>query len=766
MIYGTTLLIGKTDLLTKYGIFNTYTYQDVIDKKYIMALCFGDFNNTNNLYIRVHSSCLTSETLMSLDCDCVDQLNGALKYIVENGAGILFYLLQSGRGASYICKSRGCQLVQYMNDSITTFDAYDNMGLEHDYRDYRNVKDIIKLLDIKDKNYYLMTNNPDKINKLNNLGINIHEIVSLEFPPNVFNQNYLISKQKTGHLLHNVKTKIQKYKYKQPSIKPFQPYHLENIKRFIHCSTYYLPIKPVDELIIVYKDDIETLSNINKKILLPNGDYLVKFNNYDDIHQYINPYWFKTHVYYDIAYHTEYIVLTYGDMDKHIPFVYIYSEFIFNRFPLVDNISKNKYKNTILNIIKNNSGVIIIENHNGDNKNIGKYILNQKFKKTGIKNKRNYLSSLLLLKHHIKNNNVKIYYDNKTRKDLQKAIKKSKINCIEWLPNVINSSVSNFSNSDNDNDNKGHSIIYNRINLSFAYLEKIIIQKPIYDIIPKDSTIYVSGVGSSESHAKYFVNIGNNNGYNCHYLSNMFFINNKLDTNSYLVIISQGMSPHGIKPLLNNTFPIDKIILLTAVTTNNSSKEKRELLINSINKGMMVYNFPLEDEYTTLVRIIGPLCGFHLINKIFDINTNIDNIKIKYPSHKFIKNIAKHKRVIIVVSYPLIEYCQNLKYKLIEGAFLEFVDIVGYLDIAHGTYQNSEHQLKYDKKNCFILINIESNNLINICKKYPLYRINTDNILLLESIFNHIMYQLITLLDIDQISWSGKNTQSEIYNFV
>ena len=64
-----------------------------------------------------------------------------------------FILLQSGRGASYVSKSRGCQMVQYEEDKITTFEAYERMGLKHDYRDYRNVKDICVILDIYKKTF-------------------------------------------------------------------------------------------------------------------------------------------------------------------------------------------------------------------------------------------------------------------------------------------------------------------------------------------------------------------------------------------------------------------------------------------------------------------------------------------------------------------------------------------------------------------------------------------------------------------------------------
>ena len=92
-IYGTTLHIGDMDLKTIYGVFRAYVFQDLITKGYVLALVYGDITNPI-LYTRMHSSCVTSETMRSLDCDCVKQLNGAFKKIADMGNGILFYLIQ------------------------------------------------------------------------------------------------------------------------------------------------------------------------------------------------------------------------------------------------------------------------------------------------------------------------------------------------------------------------------------------------------------------------------------------------------------------------------------------------------------------------------------------------------------------------------------------------------------------------------------------------------------------------------------------------
>ena len=160
-IYGTTLFIGQFPVETIFGKFTSYTFQSTISAKlYIIALVYGDLKS-KQLYTRIHSSCVTSETIQGMDCDCVEQLNGALEKIAQSGNGILFYLIQEGRGAGYVAKARDRMLVQHSNDTITTFEAYQHLGLDNDHRCYRNIKDICYLLDINAE-FILLTNNPTK----------------------------------------------------------------------------------------------------------------------------------------------------------------------------------------------------------------------------------------------------------------------------------------------------------------------------------------------------------------------------------------------------------------------------------------------------------------------------------------------------------------------------------------------------------------------------------------------------------------------------
>ena len=137
-IYGTTLYIGTQKLEMLYGFFITMVFQDLITNKYIIALINENTYKLSNkdieiLYVRIHSSCVTSEMFESQDCDCVQQLEKALEIISEKG-GILFYLIQEGRGCGYIGKARACQMVQYHeyhDKNFSTFDAYKNLGMKN-----------------------------------------------------------------------------------------------------------------------------------------------------------------------------------------------------------------------------------------------------------------------------------------------------------------------------------------------------------------------------------------------------------------------------------------------------------------------------------------------------------------------------------------------------------------------------------------------------------------------------------------------------------
>jgi GTP cyclohydrolase II len=163
-----------------------------------LALVLGEIGISPAL-VRIHSQCLTGEALGSLRCDCGPQLHMALSLISREGAGVLVYEQQEGRGIGLMAKLRAYQL---QDQGLDTVQANERLGLEPDYRDYRLPAEILKFLDIRQVR--LLSNNPDKIAALVRAGIRVVERIPCEVAGGIFAQRYLHTKRlKCGHLLQS-----------------------------------------------------------------------------------------------------------------------------------------------------------------------------------------------------------------------------------------------------------------------------------------------------------------------------------------------------------------------------------------------------------------------------------------------------------------------------------------------------------------------------------------------------------------------------------
>ena len=776
-IYGTTLYIGSMPLETKYGTFEAHTYQNLIHKGYIIALTKGNLDSSE-LYTRVHSSCVTSETLGSMDCDCVNQLEGALQKISESGAGIFFYLIQEGRGCGYIGKSRACMMVQYHDDKITTFDAYKKLGMKNDYRDYRNIKEVLHLMGLEKSQFVLLTNNPDKIKGLQDIGVNVKSVESIEIEPGPFNQAYLVSKEKTGHILYQTKKKMSKYTVDYEKVKPFIPYSVKEYSRFIHCSSYYIPIKPIKNQMIYNKEELSLLKqeNIRFKVLsdFSCDKYLLTINEDDLKKVKIKPYWFKVHMYYDILSQIDYVILTYGDINKTTPHVRVHSESLFNRFPLKEKIYSKKYQDSIESIIQNNSGAIALLYHDGKGAGLGHYVLNhtEDQLKTGTPHElRDFDAVSFLLSQHIKTKKIKILYSKSSRTLLKESLKRVGFEVLDW---IINSPK---------NIAKGHNLIEQRTVDAPNYL----IMTPKVQInLNQNRTYYVLGIGSSNAHAQYFCYLTQkyhrDKKVSQVELSQVFHLSKE---NSTLVIISQGLSP-AIQPVLK-LWNFKNIILYTSVTMDNNKHEKVSLLKELKKNKSLVINFPIEDEYTTLIRIIGPLCGYMSIYKSLieqelsleaekKILITLKGSEIKTPAVEYFESLESHPNLVMLVSYPLSLLSKNILNKFVEGGFFSSIKIVNYSEFAHGFFQNVAYQFEQGKKTHFIFLKTSDfdKKMIHYSRKmlsenYPIWEIQTELsedflIFELEMIMNQFLLKWLERRDIDQVNWSGKNDQKYLYD--
>lgn len=201
---------AAAELPTKNGHFTAVGYLDARDGQPLpggteyVALVAGDVNALNgarDVEVRVHSECLTGDAFGSLRCDCGEQLESALQRFSEQGSGVVIYLRgQEGRGIGLVPKLRAYVL---QSQGMDTIDANLHQGYDSDLREYHAAADIIKDLGIE--SVALMTNNPDKVEQLRSLGIEVSQVVSAEQPPHTENHRYLETKRdRMGHILRQL----------------------------------------------------------------------------------------------------------------------------------------------------------------------------------------------------------------------------------------------------------------------------------------------------------------------------------------------------------------------------------------------------------------------------------------------------------------------------------------------------------------------------------------------------------------------------------
>lgn len=161
----------------------------------IVALVMGDIHSAPPL-VRIHSQCLTGDVFGSLRCDCRLQLELALKQIAAEGAGILLYEQQEGRGIGLMAKLCAYELQDH---GLDTVEANVELGFAADCRAYELPAEVLKLLGVTQVR--LITNNPEKVAALENSGIEVTERISAEVEPQEGFADYVRTKQeKMGHI--------------------------------------------------------------------------------------------------------------------------------------------------------------------------------------------------------------------------------------------------------------------------------------------------------------------------------------------------------------------------------------------------------------------------------------------------------------------------------------------------------------------------------------------------------------------------------------
>ena len=191
--------VAETRLPTRYGEFKAIAYRSFMDQGEHIALTKGEWKPDDPVLVRIHSECLTGDVFGSLRCDCGEQVELALKTLSEEGAGVLLYMRQEGRGIGLHNKIKAYSL---QDTGLDTIEANNTLGFDADMRHYEAGAQI--LLDLGVSKLRLLTNNPRKVVGLSGFGLEIQDRIPLEVPVNDENRKYLITKKlRMGHLLGN-----------------------------------------------------------------------------------------------------------------------------------------------------------------------------------------------------------------------------------------------------------------------------------------------------------------------------------------------------------------------------------------------------------------------------------------------------------------------------------------------------------------------------------------------------------------------------------
>lgn len=202
--------MASADFPTRWGQFRIYGFRGHFGSdgdghvEEAVALVMGDIKSAPPL-VRIHSQCLTGDVFHSLRCDCRQQLELSLSLIAEDGAGVLIYEQQEGRGIGLMAKLQAYEL---QDAGLDTVEANERLGFKADQRDFTLPGEILKALGVTEVR--LLSNNPDKVAALEHAGVRVVERVPCEVTPSPQAEEYLrTKKEKMGHLFTSGETPVR-----------------------------------------------------------------------------------------------------------------------------------------------------------------------------------------------------------------------------------------------------------------------------------------------------------------------------------------------------------------------------------------------------------------------------------------------------------------------------------------------------------------------------------------------------------------------------
>jgi GTP cyclohydrolase II len=327
---GLLLSLGEETLATRHGDFVAHRFLDCSTGEPTLAVTLGDVATDEPLLARVHSSCVTSEALGACDCDCAEQLDAALAQVAARRRGVLFYLMQEGRGAGFVAKALDRMLVQASGHRLTTFDAFGELGLPDDRRTYGEVAAMTRLLGIGAP-LRLLSSNPEKVATLRAAGVRVADAEALAIVPSGYNQHYLDAKASAGHTVAPARS-VDAAVLPEPVV-AVPPEPLAGAPRFVRVASYLLPVR--------------TASGAA---------------------------WFRLHAYADDVTGRERIVLTHGAGGESV-LVRVQRVTLLDRFPLCAPRFRRGWDAAVARIVAHGQGVVLIADADEDLRDVAEPLL-------------------------------------------------------------------------------------------------------------------------------------------------------------------------------------------------------------------------------------------------------------------------------------------------------------------------------------------------------------------------------------------------------
>ncbi|MFV0521078.1 MAG: bifunctional 3,4-dihydroxy-2-butanone-4-phosphate synthase/GTP cyclohydrolase II [Mangrovibacterium sp.] len=187
----------EVSMPTQYGDFRIIPFRQKSNGAEHLALIKGNWEEDEEILVRMHSSCMTGDIFGSKRCECGDQLHKAMEMIEQEGKGVVVYMMQEGRGIGLMNKIAAYKL---QDEGLDTVDANIHLGFQADERDYGVGAQILRNLGVSKMR--LLTNNPIKRVGIEGYGLQVTENVPIEIMPNKYNQRYMQTKRdRMGHVL-------------------------------------------------------------------------------------------------------------------------------------------------------------------------------------------------------------------------------------------------------------------------------------------------------------------------------------------------------------------------------------------------------------------------------------------------------------------------------------------------------------------------------------------------------------------------------------